>query len=157
MRTLRSYRLVPALLALSLVLTAATPLVRPACGMTEAEMATMPCCDDESNHHDTMAMHGDAMDHGTTSDAAPPCHDAPEAPTPCPHEGATLHDACCFTADAPAAPTPERLQFSPTGLVALVAAFALPTPRPAAHAPPPSDSPPPAPVALHVLYELFLI
>lgn len=120
-------------------------------------MATMPCCDGKSDRHDAMTMHGGTMDHGATPDAVPPCHDAPEVPAPCPHESATLHDACCFTADAPTAPTPERLQLSPAGLVALAIAFVLlPEPPPL----PPrwsGDLSPPAPVALHVLYERFLI
>lgn len=157
-RALRSYRLVPAVLALSLVLTAATPLVRHSCGMTETEMAAKPCCKNKAGHHGAPAMHGD-MAHGAANDAMP-CHDAPapsERSAPCPDDGATMHDACCFTADAPIAPTTERLQLSPTALVVLAASFALPTLPPAeAHGPPPSGSPPPAPTALHVLYGSFL-
>jgi hypothetical protein len=155
---LRSYRLVPALLALSLVLTAATPLVQHSCGMTEAEMATMPCCEGKASAHAAPTVRSDAAPPEATD--APPCHDlpaSPEPPAPCPDEAPTLHGACCYATDAPTAPTPERPPFGSSALVALVAAFVLPTPPPAdAHALPPTDSSPPAPVALHVLYGSFL-
>jgi hypothetical protein len=155
---LRSYRLVPALLALSLVLTAASPLIQHSCGMTDAEMATMPCCEGGVSAHEAPAMHGDVDLHGATD--TPPCHDAPatpQPPPPCPDDGPAVHDACCYATDAPTAPTPERPQFSSSALVALVAAFVLPTPPPVdAHASPPTDSSPPAPVALHLLYGSFL-
>lgn len=157
MQQLRTYRLVPALLALTLVLTAATPLVRYSCGMSAMEMAAMPCHGGESEHQDAPAM----PMHGDIADAAMPCHeasavDAPATPPPCP-DGATLHDTCCVTADAPAAPVPERVELSPTALAALVAAFLQPPPAaPAAPRSPSADPPPPAPVALHLLYGTFL-
>lgn len=151
MRRLRRHSALPALLALSLVLTAATPLVRHACGMTEAEMVAMPCCEGEAP--DTHPM--------------PPCHDAPaeheapKAPTShdCPntHHTTAMHATCCTAVATPAAPAPERVELLPTVLPALVAAFVLPP------EPPPSpprldgDLSPPAPVALHVLLERFLI
>ena len=165
MQQLRAYRLVPALLALSLVLTAASPLVRYSCGMTATEMATMPCCDDKAGHHDVpaMPMHGEMPMHGDMADVAMPCHEAPgdEVPTPpapCPDtDSPALHDACCSTASTPVAPAPERIELTPTALTALVAAFLLPAaPSADAHAPPAAESPPPAPVALHLLYGTFL-
>lgn len=156
MHALRSYRLVPALLALSLVLTAATPLIQHSCGMTEAEMATMACCEGKARAHEAPTMHGDMAHHEATD--APPCHDAPAPPEPpCPDEGPAFHGACCYATDAPSAPPPERPQLGSSAIAALVAAFVLPTPPPAdAHASPPADSSPPAPVALHVLYGSFL-
>lgn len=158
MKPFRLHSVLPALLALSLVLTAATPLVRHACGMTEAEMAAMPCCEGESH---------DAPAHPMPE--APPCHDAPtehEVPAPeapashdCPdaHHTTAIHATCCAAVATPAAPVPERFELLPTVLPALVAAFALPPEPPPS---PPrfgSDLPPPAPVALHVLFERFLI
>jgi hypothetical protein len=155
--TLRSYRLVPALLALSLVLTAATPFVRYSCGMTVT--AKMPCCDDEAGHHDAPSM----PIHVDTGGSAMPCHDAPgEAPStppaPCPNANSpALHDACCSTASAPVAPTPERVELNPTALTALVVAFLRPAaPSADALTPPPADASLPAPVALHLLYGTFL-
>ena len=148
MKPLRLHSLLPTLLALSLVLTAATPLVRHACAMAEAETTTMPCCPPGT--------------HEAPTPDAPPCHDAPapEAPAEhdCPdaHHQAALHAACCTAVAAPAAPAPERVELLPTVLPAPVAAFVRPP------EPPPSpprldgDLPPPAPVALHVLYERFL-
>ena len=154
MRALRSYSFIPALLALSLVLTAATPLIRTSCGMSLAEMAEMPCCKDKAGHHDVPAM---PSHEGMMADGDMPCHDAPEEPAPCPEQGATLSGPCCFTADAPTAPPPDRPQLGSTALVALVAAFVLPIPPPAdAYASPPSAPSPPAPVALHLLYGSFL-
>ena len=154
MKPPRLHSLLPALLALSLVLTAATPLVRHACGMTEAERAAMPCCPPGT--------------HEAPTPDAPPCHDAPasEAPAPeapashdCPdaHHRTAMHATCCAAVGAPAAPAPERVELLPTVLPALAAAFALPP------EPPPSpprldgDLSPPASVALHVLFERFLI
>ena len=136
------------------MLTAAAPLVRHACEMDAPEMAAMPCCEGEA--HDAHPM-----------PPAPSCHDAPvehkapEAPAShdCPdaHHRAAIHATCCTAVAAPAAPAPERAELLPTVLPALVAAFALPS------EPPPSpprldgDLSPPAPVALHVLFERFLI
>lgn len=158
MQSLRTYRLVPALLALSLVLTATTPLVVHACGMTPDEMASNPCCDDQAGHHDApaMPMHSD-MPHGESADAMP-CHEAPTPPEPCPDaDGPALHDACCQTADAPTAPAPERVELNPTALSALVVAFLQPAPPPPViQAPPAAESPPRAPIALHLLYGSFL-
>jgi hypothetical protein len=166
---LRTYRIVPALLALSLVLTAATPLVRYSCGMTAEEMATMPCHDGTSGHHDAPAMHDDALAmhgempmHGDMTDGAMPCHEVPgeEPPTPpapCPDDSTSIHDACCSTASAPVAPMPERVELSPTALASFVVSLQPAAPSPDTHGPPAAESPPPAPVALHVLYESFLI
>lgn len=154
MKSLRLHSVLPALLALSLVLTAATPLVRHACGMTEAEMATMPCCEGEAGHHDAPAH---------PMPEAPPCHDAPvpEAPAShdCPdaHHTTAIHATCCTAVAAPAAPALERVELLPTVLPALVAALALPPEPPPAPPRLGSDLPPPAPVALHVLFERFLI
>lgn len=117
----------------------------------------MPCCEGESH---------DALAHPMPD--APPCHDAPasEAPAPeapashdCPdaHHRSAVHAPCCASVEAPAAPAPERVELLPTVLPALAAAFVLPP------EPPPSpprldgDPSPPAPVALHVLFERFLI
>lgn len=160
MQHLRTYRLAPALLALSLVLTAAAPLVRHSCGMTEQEMATKPCCHDKAQHHDAPAMPDDAMAHSSSTDTTMPCHESPEAPpadsSPCPDNGPALHDTCCFTADAPTAPAPERVELSPTALVAFVAAFVTTAPPSADTHAPPADTSPPAPIALHLLYGTFL-
>ena len=165
MQQFRAYRLVPALLALSLVLTAATPLVRYSCGMSAIEMATMPCCDGKAGHHDApaMPMHGEMPAHDGMAGGEMPCHDAPgddapALPSPCPDtDGPALHDACCTTADTPAAPPPERVDLNPTALVVLVASFLLPADPPAhVPAPPSSESPPAPPVALHLLYGTFL-
>jgi hypothetical protein len=163
-RSLKTYRAVSALLALSLVLTAAMPLVRPSCGMTLAEMAEKPCCKGKAGHHDAPAMpsHDDAMAHGALSEATPPCHDAPapETPeTPCPEtpDWLALQATCCSNVEAPTAPALERVQPLQANVLALVAAFvAPPAPAANAHAPPTSGFSPPAPVALHVLYGSFL-
>lgn len=148
----RTYRPLATVLAFSLLLTVATPLVRHACAMAGAEMATMPCC--PPGAHDTPAH--------PVSDV-PPCHDAPaehEAPAePCPDasEWSAMRAACYANVEAPAAPALERVELTPADLPMLLAAFVLP-PEPPPSPPIVSGDPsPPQPVALHVLYERFLI
>lgn len=153
MRALRIYRLIPALLSLSLVLTAATPLVRHACPMADMETMTKSCCKGKADRHD--------MPHGDRSGAMP-CHDtptsdAPEAPCSDSLGGLGLQAACCTNVEAPAAPVPERVEVLPASLVTLVATVLAPPAEPPSWPPRlPGDLPPPAPVALHLLYGSFL-
>lgn len=120
--------------------------------MDEAE-TRMPCCEGEAEHHHAPAH---------PLPEAPPCHDAPapEAPASrdCPdaHHQTAIHAPCCASVEAPAAPAPERVELLPPVLAAPVAAFALPPDPPPSPPRPAGGLSPPAPVALHVLYELFL-
>ena len=147
MRALRRYRLVPSLLALSLVLTAAAPLVAPSCGMTAAEMASVPCCDG----------HGLAAAHTKAPEATPPCHGEPEEEpsAPC-SEALTLSAACCASSDSAVALLPDRAPLLHADALALAASLLATPPATPAPPRPPGASDPPAPVALHLLYGSFL-
>ena len=106
MTRLRTYRLLPALLALSVVLTAAAPLVRASCGMSTMEMAAMPCCEDghRDGHHGT---HAAPVPHAT--DEAPPCHDAPAPPPEAPCPAPVAQDACCASGERGTTPVTKEV------------------------------------------------
>lgn len=126
--------------------------------MTAEEMATKPCCKDHDDRHGApvMPMHNDAVA------SSMPCHnapasDAPEAPCSDTPDWLALRAACCANVEAPTAPAPERIQPLQAGLLALAATVLTLPPEPPPSPPRPTgDLPPPAPVALHVLYNSFL-
>jgi hypothetical protein len=144
LRSFRTYRLLPAMLAAVLMMSVAVPLMQHVCAMGGVSLLAGPdcCCDHESQ---------------PPADDRPPCHGEAAAELVAPNEAAGAEMACCSKSPAQAFADGVTAPHSPAPLASasrLPDETGVPVMRLLAA---PAHGPPATPLPLHVLYASFLI
>lgn len=162
--TLRTYRLVPALLAFVLTASSSVPFMQHLCagGEMRFNVVSSDCCCDEEEMQAMHHGHHDEAQHGTMAHAAMPPLMGGDM---CAHQGAADHAPMagdCCNVKVVQGEVNELLltKVDQEGLAApllVVLADAYPSRTATAAVRAPLDTgPPPLPVPLHVLNEVFL-